>query len=153
MNEIFHSGAWRVKPGFNVYTGGTFDLFHYGHVNLLRQCREIAKGGKVTVALNTDNFVASYKQPPVCSLEERMAVVQSCRYVDEVIVNWGGADSKAAILSVMPTLIVIGSDWKDKDYNAQMGFTDEWLVRHNMHVVYVPYTHTISTTELRERLK
>jgi glycerol-3-phosphate cytidylyltransferase len=153
MSEIFHSGGWYTRPQFNVYTGGTFDLFHYGHVNLLRQCREIANGGRVTVSVNPDNFVASYKQPPVCTLEERVAVLQACRYVDEVIVNWGGSDSKAAILSVMPHLIVIGSDWKDKDYNKQMGFSDEWLKRHNMQVVYVPYTSTISTTELRERLK
>jgi len=153
MSEIFHSGGWYTRPQFNVYTGGTFELFHYGHVNLLRQCREIANGGKVTVSVNPDNFVASYKQPPVCTLEERVAVLQACRYVDEVIVNWGGSDSKAAILSVMPHLIVIGSDWKDKDYNKQMGFSDEWLKRHNMQVVYVPYTSTISTTALRERLK
>lgn len=153
MTEIFHSGAWLTRPKLNVYTGGTFDLFHYGHVNLLRQCHEIANGGKVTVALNTDEFSNSYKQPTVMSLGERMEVVGACRYVDEVIVNLGGADSKPAILSVMPNVIVVGNDWAKKDYHHQMGFSPEWLTRYNIQVVFVPYTSSISTTQIRQRLK
>lgn len=153
MTEIFHSGAWLTRPKLNVYTGGTFDLFHYGHVNLLRQCHGIANGGKVTVALNTDEFSNSYKQPTVMSLGERMEVVGACRYVDEVIVNLGGADSKPAILSVMPNVIVVGNDWAKKNYHHQMGFSPEWLTRYNIQVVFVPYTSSISTTQIRQRLK
>lgn len=153
MNEIFHSGAWLNKPKLNVYTGGTFDLFHYGHVNLLRQCHEIANGGRVTVALNTDEFSNSYKQPTVMTLAERTEVVRACRYVDEVIVNVGGADSKPAILSVMPNVIVVGDDWASKDYHRQMGFSTEWLTRYNIQVAFVPYTTSISTTQIRARLQ
>lgn len=153
MNEIFHSGAWLNKPKLNVYTGGTFDLFHYGHVNLLRQCHEIANGGRVTVALNTDEFSNSYKQSTVMTLAERTEVVRACRYVDEVIVNLGGADSKPAILSVMPNVIVVGDDWASKDYHRQMGFSTEWLTRYNIQVAFVPYTTSISTTQIRARLQ
>lgn len=153
MTEIFHSGAWLIQPKLNVYTGGTFDLFHYGHVNLLRQCHQIANGGQVTVALNTDEFSNSYKQPTVMTLAERMEVMRACRFVDDVIVNIGGADSKAAILSVMPNVIVVGDDWANKDYHRQMGFSPEWLTRYNIQVVFVPYTSSISTTQIRQRLK
>jgi len=136
-----------------VYTGGTFDLFHVGHARLLKNCWVMARGGKVIVSVNTDEFALSYKNAPVCSLEERMEVVGSCRWVDKVIVNYGGADSKPAIESVGPDLIIIGDDWADKDYYKQMGFTAEWLDEHNIKVRYVPYTKHVSTTIIKNRLR
>lgn len=152
MNETFHSGAWHTSH-LNVYTGGTFDLFHPGHVNLLRECWRTANGGRVTVALNTDEFAASYKRRPVCTLAERRATVEACRYVDEVIVNWGGADSKPAIESVNPDVIVVGDDWRDKDYHKQMGFTQHWLDERGITVMFVPYTTGISSTGIIGRLQ
>ena len=137
-----------------VYTGGTFDLFHSGHVNLLRQCKEIATpDGSVVVSLNTDEFILEYKRKlPVCSYEERAAVLEACRYVDRVIPNVGGADSKVAILQVNPDYIVIGSDWEKRDYYAQMQFSREWLSERDIVLKYVPYTENISTTDLKRRV-
>jgi len=78
-----------------VYTGGTFDLFHAGHSFFLRRCSEL---GRVTVALNTDEFIEAYKgKPPVISYADRAEVLMSCRYVDSVIPNIGGTDSKPSI--------------------------------------------------------
>lgn len=141
-------------PMVKVYTGGTFDLFHSGHVNILKKCRElVGVDGKVFVSLNTDSFVESYKgRPPVCTYSERKQVLEACRYVDEVIENVGGADSKPAILSVKPDLIVIGSDWENRDYYSQMGFTSDWLKAHDIALLYVPYTEGISTTEIKLRV-
>ena len=137
-----------------VYTGGTFDLFHSGHVNLLRQCKDIATNeGSVVVSLNTDEFILEYKgKKPICSYDERAEVLQACRYVDQVIPNVGGADSKTAILQVMPDYIVIGSDWETRDYYAQMQFSREWLVEKDIILKYVPYTENISTTDLKQRV-
>lgn len=137
-----------------VYTGGTFDLFHSGHVNLLSRCREIAgEYGSVVVSLNTDEFIEKYKgKPPVCSTDERMAVLKACRYVDHVVLNVGGTDSKIAIDIVKPDYIVIGSDWAKKDYYAQMGFTQDWLDERSIGLVYVPYTKTISSTDIKSRM-
>ena len=133
-----------------IYTGGTFDLFHSGHVNFLAQCSEF---GEVVVALNTDKFIEKYKgKPPVCSYDERMQVLMACRYVSDVVPNEGGADSKPAILDVNPDLIAIGSDWARKDYHAQMGFTQDWLDAQNISLMYIPYTANISTTNLKARL-
>jgi cytidyltransferase-like protein len=112
-----------------VYTGGTFDLFHSGHVNLLKRCKEIAgPKGRVVVSLNTDAFIFSYKgSAPICDEAERTVVLRACEYVDEVIFNSGGADSKPAIELAEPDYIVIGSDWARRDYYAQMDFTQDWL--------------------------
>jgi cytidyltransferase-like protein len=103
-----------------LYTGGTFDLFHSGHINFLKKCKQISgELGKVIVSLNTDSFIDSFKgKPPVCSESERLAVVESCVYVDEVILNFGGANSKPAIERVKPNLIAVGSDWARKNVQA-----------------------------------
>jgi glycerol-3-phosphate cytidylyltransferase len=136
-----------------VLTCGTFDLFHTGHINILRHCREISAGGSVTVSLNTDDFVLSFKgRAPICSLEERRSVLEACRYVDSVIINTGGADSKPAIEFADPQMLVIGSDWMSKDYHKQLGLTAGWLEERKIGLIYVPYTRGISTTDLRTRI-
>lgn len=135
-----------------VYTGGTFDLFHRGHVNFLRQCKEI--GDYVIVSLNTDEFIYRYKgEYPVISYEDRKEVLLSCKYVDKVIPNSEGEDSKPAILDVNPKFIVIGSDWAKKDYYKQMNFTQEWLDENDYMLIYIPYTNNVSTTLIKKKLK
>ena len=138
-----------------VYTGGTFDLFHSGHVNLLKRCKEVAgHDGKVVIALNTDDFIFQFKnKKPICSEQERMEVLLSCKYVDEVVMNVGGQDSRISIEIVSPNYIVVGSDWAKKDYYAQMSFTQEWLDERGIGLVYVPYTNSISSTKIRGRMQ
>lgn len=136
--------------GLKVYTGGTFDLFHRGHVEFLRKCSEI---GEVCVSLNTDEFIQAYKgKPPVMSYTEREAMLLSCVYVEWVIPNYGGADSKIAIELVKPDIIVIGSDWARRDYYAQMGFTQDWLDQRGIGLAYLPYTQGISSTDIKSRM-
>ena len=135
-----------------VYTGGTFDLFHRGHVNFLRQCKEI--GDTVIVSLNTDEFIYRYKgEYPVVSYEDRKEVLLSCKYVDKVIPNSEGEDSKPSILSVNPKFIVIGSDWAKKDYYTQMNFTQKWLDENGYILIYIPYTENVSTSLIKKKLK
>jgi len=127
-------------------------LFHRGHVNFLRQCKEI--GNYVVVSLNTDDFIERYKgKPPIMTYDERREVLLSCRYVDEVIPNTDGEDSKPTILTVQPQFLVIGSDWAKKDYYKQMNFTQKWLDENNIILIYIPYTENISTTLIKEKLK
>lgn len=134
-----------------VYTGGTFDLFHNGHVNFLKQCKEI--GNYLVVSLNTDDFIHRYKgSEPIMDYESRKEILLSCKYVDEVIPNTDGEDSKPTILSVKPKFIIIGSDWAKKDYYEQMNFTQKWLDDNKIILVYVPYTEKISTTIIKEKL-
>lgn len=138
-----------VSDALTIYTGGTFDLFHAGHVNLLRRCAEI---GEVTVALNTDEFIEEYKgKPPVCSYAEREEVLRACVYVMDVVPNVEGYDSRPTIERVDPDIIAIGTDWARKDYYLQMGFSQEWLDERGIGLLYIPYSWGISTTELKER--
>jgi glycerol-3-phosphate cytidylyltransferase len=137
--------------GLTVYTGGTFDLLHSGHVNFLRRCSEI---GEVTVALNTDEFIADYKgKPPIMTYQEREAVLLGLKYVSNVIPNVGGADSRISIDLVAPDFVVIGSDWAKKDYYKQMMFDQDWLDERGIALCYIPYTPGISTTNIKGRLK
>lgn len=135
-----------------VYTGGTFDLFHYGHVRFLLRCRGLAgPNGKVVVSLNSDAFVEEFKgRRPILNYDERKEVLEACRYVDKVVPNSGGADSKPAITLVRPDIIAIGSDWEQRDYHAQMGFTQHWLDEQGITLVYLPYTPSISTSAIRQ---
>lgn len=134
-----------------IYTGGTFDLFHKGHLIFLERC---ARLGEVTVALNTDEFISSYKgSPPVMSYEERESVLLGCKHVTDVVPNVGGSDSTTSIELVQPDLIAIGSDWARKDYYKQMGFTQDYLDERNIGLLYLPYTSGVSSTDVKNRIK
>lgn len=138
-----------------VYTGGSFDLFHSGHINLLYRCREIAgRRGKVVIALNTDEFILKYKgKSPIMDQDERRNVLLSCKFVDDVILNIGNEDSTVAIEQVKPDYIIVGSDWADKNYYKQMNFTQDWLDERNIGLIYIPYTREISSTEIKKRFE
>lgn len=134
-----------------LYTGGTFDLFHFGHQNFLKHCKQIAD--QVVVSLNTDEFVEQFKgTKPILSYREREQSLKFSKFVDKVIKNESDQDSKPTILSVNPDIIAIGDDWAHKDYYAQMSFTQDWLDDNNITLVYVPYTKHISTSEIKRRI-
>lgn len=140
--------------GLRIYNGGTYDLFHWGHVEMLRRLKEFAgQDGTLIVSVNTDEFVQKFKgKKPIMSTSERVAVLKACRYIDEVIVNHGGQDSKPAILEAKADFVITGTDWSDKDYNAQMGFTREWLENNGVGFGFLPYTPAISSTAIKERM-
>src|SRR3990167_5212051 len=126
-----------------VYCGGTFDLFHSGHVRFLSMC---AKLGSVTVALNSDEFVQRYKNiKPTYSYEQRKEILLACTHVDSVVLNLGDEDSTRSIEAIHPDIIAIGTDWANRDYYKQMGFTQKWLDDCGILLVYLPYTEGISS--------
>jgi glycerol-3-phosphate cytidylyltransferase-like family protein len=86
------------------------------------------------------------------SYRERKKSLLYCQYVDEVVMNESGADSKPTILSIKPQIIAIGDDWAHKDYFKQMQFTKEWLEENNIILVYLQYCKEISTSEIKRRL-
>lgn len=133
-----------------VLTVGTFDLFHYGHVNFLRQAREL--GDYLIVGVNGDEFVERFKRPTVMRFLERMAVIVGCAYADEVVGNYGEEDLKPLIRDLHPDILVVGDDWKHKDYFAQTQLSQAFLDGYKCELVYVPYTKSISTTEIRQRI-
>jgi glycerol-3-phosphate cytidylyltransferase len=105
------------------------------------------------VSLNTDEFIQDYKgKPPVLSYADRREVLLACRYVDRVVPNLGGADSKPTIQAIDPDMVIIGSDWAKKDYYKQMSFTQDWLDERGIGLAYIPYTRGISSTMIKERM-
>lgn len=133
-----------------VYTGGTFDCFHSGHVNFLREC---SKFGEVVVALNRDEFIEEFKgRRPIMSYGERAIVLMGCRFVSRVVPNTYGADSKPTIAVIQPDIIAIGTDWHSKDYLKQLSIDEEFLQDYKINLLYIPYTRDISTTDIRGRL-
>lgn len=136
-----------------VYVGGTFDLFHPGHINFLSKCAEY---GKVVVALNTDEFAARYKRRPVLSLAERHDLLDSCKYVDRVFVNVGNENSGQTI-DLMPrdvriTHIAHGDDWTGESLMQQLGISQQWLDLRGIKMLYIPYTAGVSTSDIIGRI-
>jgi hypothetical protein len=72
--------------------------------------------------------------------------------VDGVVANIGGADSKQAIELAKPDVVAIGSDWARKNYYDQMGFDQNWLDEREIGLLYLPYSHGISSTILKGRM-
>lgn len=133
-----------------VYVIGVFDLFHKGHVELLRRSREL--GDRLIVAINGDEMVASYKRQPYYSESDRLAIVEACKYVDEAFII-KGYDNKEYIEKYKVNKIVHGDDWELNSYMEQIRVTPEYLKEQNCEVILLPYTEGISTSELIKKIK
>lgn len=133
-----------------VYVIGVFDLFHRGHVELLKRARKL--GDKLVVAINGDEMVTSYKRKPFYSEEDRLAIIEACRYVDEAFII-REYDNKEYIKKYKINLIVHGDDWPENSYMEQIRVTEEFLKNNNCKLVLLPYTKGISTSDLIKVIK
>ena len=134
-----------------VLTVGTFDIFHYGHMELLKRC---AKFGKLYVGLNTDEFVERYKgKKPILDYYERFYLLFQLPFVESVMKNTGDEDLKIIIEQVKPRYLVVGSDWLKKDYFKQTQLSVEYLEANNITLIYVPRVSKISSSMIKERIK
>jgi glycerol-3-phosphate cytidylyltransferase len=122
-----------------------FDLFHMGHVNMLRAAR--ALGDRLVVVVNGDQLTSSYKRPPIMNEEGRLAVVQACRFVDQAEIS-NDYCIRAAVLRHSVTKIVHGDDWEMESYKAQIRCDDAFLEEHGVELVLVPYTPGVSTSDI-----
>ena len=124
-----------------VITYGTFDLLHYGHINLLRRAKQL--GDYLIVALSTDEFNwESKKKKCYFSYEKRKQLLEAVRYVDLVIPeeNWEQKISDVQLYQV--DAFVMGDDWEGK-----FDFLKEYC-----EVLYLPRTPEISTTQIKKEL-
>lgn len=128
-----------------VYVVGVFDLFHKGHVELLRRAR--ALGDRLVVAINGDEMVAQYKRKPYVSEEDRLAVVEACKYVDDAFII-RAFDNKEAVLKYGVNVIVHGDDWTGDSYLEQIRLTPEFVAEHRIELAFLPYTKGISTSDI-----
>lgn len=126
-----------------VITYGTFDLLHYGHINLLRRAK--ALGDYLIVALSTDEFNALEKNKKCYfSFEQRKALLEAVRYVDLVIPEESWEQKRSDVREFRVDAFVMGDDWKGKF---------EYLKDEGVEVVYLPRTPEISTSQIKDDLK
>ncbi len=127
------------------YTTGTFDMFHVGHLNILKRAKEQCE--HLIVGVSSDEVVRSYKhKTPIVNLENRMAIVSAIKYVDEVVVQ-PNMDKYEAWKKYHYDVLFHGDDWKNTDmYNA----LESKLHAVGVDVVYLPHTPGISSTILTE---
>lgn len=129
------------------YTTGVFDLFHIGHLNILRQAKE--QCDYLIVGVSTDELVEQYKQKkPVISYEERVEIVRSIRYVDEVVPQID-RDKFAAWERLRFHKMFVGDDWKGSALFVQL---EQRFAPLGVEIVYFPYTKGTSSTFLKETL-
>ena len=134
-----------------IYVGGTFDLFHLGHTNLLRKAKDIAD--VVVVALNGDKFVKDYKgNYPIMDEIERYGVINSCQYVDMCFIMETHERQKFYLELIKPTYILHGNDWEGDSLIKQLGISETFLKINKIKMKYVPYTDGISSTDIKERI-
>jgi cytidyltransferase-like protein len=122
------------------------DLFHYGHMNFLRLARE--HGDYLLVGVHADETVMSYKRRPILSMEERVASVKHCRYVDEVISDAPLTIDRAWIEQHEIDLILHGDDISRETEESWYRTPIEMGIFRS-----VAYTPGISTTEIIARIK
>lgn len=130
------------------YTAGAFDLFHIGHLNLLRNSKKLCD--KLIVGVSSDELIYKTKgKYPVITLKERIRIVNAIKYVDEIHVQ-KDLDKVKAWQKYCYDLLFIGDDWKG---NERWNNYERILKTKGVPVIYLPYTRTTSSTLLTKALK
>ena len=124
-----------------VITYGTFDLFHNGHVNILKRAKEL--GDYLIVALSTDEFNALKNKKSCYTYEQRKTILEACRYVDLVIPEENWEQKISDIKTHKADIFVMGDDWTGK-----FDFLKDYC-----EVTYLTRTPNISTTQAKEFIK
>jgi glycerol-3-phosphate cytidylyltransferase len=127
------------------YTAGAFDMFHIGHLNLLKRAKEHCE--KLIVGVSTDELIQETKaKKPVIPFADRMEILRQCKYVDEVVVQ-DDLDKVKAWEKLRFDVLFSGDDWRD---NPRWIKYEEQLMAcgKGIPIVYFPYTYAISSTKL-----
>lgn len=129
------------------YTTGVFDMFHIGHLNILRRAKE--QCDTLIVGVTTDELCFKRKHKfPIINENDRMAIVQAIRYVDRVVPQVD-MDKLSMVQSLNADVVFVGSDWKG---------TDSWnkyeleFSKAGCDVVYIEHTDGISSSILRDKI-
>ena len=130
------------------YTTGVFDLFHIGHLNILKRAKE--QCDYLIVGVSTDELVKDYKhKTPVIPFEERIEIVKAIRYGDEVVPQVS-MDKFAAWEKIHFNAIFHGDDWKG---SAMYNEVEEKLNSVGVDMVFLKHTQGTSSTEISKKLQ
>jgi len=129
-----------------IYTAGSYDLLHYGHVNVLLKAK--ALGNYLIVGVSTDALISKYKgMKPIICYKDRVAIIKELKCVDKVIKQNSFFDVKQ-LKKYHIDIIVLGDDWKGKSFPE----LDRCLKELNIKIVYVPYTRRLSTSKIKVKI-
>ena len=123
-----------------VITYGTYDVLHYGHINLLKRAR--ALGDYLIVALSSDEFNAIKNKKSYYTYEQRKTILEACRYVDLVIPENDGEQKISDVQKYEADIFVMGDDWEGK-----FDFLKDYC-----EVIYLPRTPDVSSTQTKAYL-
>ena len=130
------------------YTTGVFDMFHVGHLNILRRAKE--QCDYLIVGVSTDELVKNYKnKTPIIPFEERKVILEAIKYVDKVVPQ-ENRDKYSAYEKYEFNVMFVGDDWKG---NSLFEEVEKKFKEVGVEVVYFPYTKGTSSTILKEKLE
>lgn len=137
-----------MKKKYKIgYTTGVFDMFHIGHLNILKRAKEQCEYLIVGVTSDKLCYSRKNKYPIICE-KDRIEIVKSIKYVDKVVPQ-NNMDKLSAVKEYGADVVFVGSDWKGTDaWNKY----EEQFLQLGCTVVYLDHTDGISSTILRERL-
>lgn len=128
------------------YTAGVYDLFHIGHLKLLKNAKGMCD--KLVVGVTTDELTSYKGKSAVIPFEDRVEIVRACRYVDAVVPQYD-MDKLTMCKKLGASVMFVGDDWygteKWKNY-------EEEFAREGIRIVYFPYTSGVSSTTLRDKV-
>ena len=128
------------------YTAGVFDLFHVGHLNLLKNAKGLCD--KLVVGVTTDELVEYKGKRPMIPFEDRLEIVRNIRFVDAVVPQ-EDMDKLKMCKKIGATYLFVGDDWYGTDKWRKY---EEEADREGIKLVYFPYTKGISSTKITETL-
>lgn len=129
------------------YTAGVYDLFHIGHLNLLKNAKGMCD--KLIVGITVDELVAYKGKQAMIPFADRAEIVRSVKYVDSVVPQYD-MDKLTMCKKLGASIMFVGDDWYD---------TEKWnkyekeFKKAGIKIVYFPYTKNVSSTKIREALK
>jgi len=136
------------KKKFKIgYTTGAFDLFHIGHLNILKRAKELCEF--LIVGVSTDELIKSYKHKwPTIPYNERIVIVEAIRYVDKVVPQ-ETRDKMEAYKEYCFDVMFVGDDWKGSELFSKV---EKELKNYGSEVIYFPHTKHTSSTLLTKAL-
>ena len=129
------------------YTTGVYDLFHVGHLNILKNAKGMCD--KLVVGVTVDELVAYKGKHATIPFEDRIEIVRSCRYVDAAVPQYD-MDKLTACKKLGASILFVGDDWygTEKWQNYEKEFAKEGI-----RIVYFPYTKGVSSTKINAELE
>ena len=124
-----------------IITYGTFDLLHYGHINLLKRAKSL--GDYLIVVLSSDEFNKIKHKESYYTYDQRKMILEACRYVDLVVPEYTWEQKIEDVQKYQADIFVMGDDWK-----GEFDFLKEYC-----EVVYLPRTPNVCSTKTKEHLR